>query len=157
VDEEWGQRFGRRYGAVESHRTEGADLVLVVSGTVASSARQVVDLLREKGEKVGLVKARLFRPFPTGAMRQALAGVPQVAVLDRDISPGHCGIFAEEIRAALYDLEPGRRPAVHGYIVGPGGSEVRPETVMDCIDRARAAAQSGDASGREAVWVGVQP
>jgi pyruvate/2-oxoacid:ferredoxin oxidoreductase alpha subunit len=157
IDEEWGRRFGRRYGAVECYRTEGADLVLVVSGTVASTARYVVDQLREQGEKVGLVKARLFRPFPTGAMRKALAGVPHVAVLDRNISPGHCGIFAEEIRAALYDVEPKQRPAIHGYIIGLGGRDVRPESIIDCIDRTRAAAQSGGAPEREDVWVGVQP
>ncbi len=157
VDAEWGERFGRRYGAIERYRTEGADLVLVTSGTVTSTARYVVDRLREKGEKVGLVKARLFRPFPTAALREALAGVPRVAVLDRNISPGHCGIFAEEIRAALYDLEPERRPAVHGYIVGLGGRDVRPETIVDCVDRTRAAAREGGPVGREDVWVGVRP
>jgi len=157
VDEEWGRRFGRRYGAVESYRTEGAELVLVASGTIASTTRYVVDQLREQGEKVGLVKARLFRPFPTEAMRNALAGVPHVAVLDRNISPGHCGIFAEEIRAALYDLEPGRRPAIHGYIIGLGGRDVKPENIIDCIDRTRATARSGKPAPREDVWVGVQP
>ena len=156
VDEEFGQRFGRRYGPLECYQTEGAELVLVVSGTIASTARYVVDQLRARGEKVGLVKARLFRPFPTAAMRRALGGIPHVAVLDRNISPGHCGIFAEEIRAALYDLEPDRRPAIHGYIIGLGGRDVRPENIIDCIDRARAAARSG-AAEREDVWVGVQP
>jgi pyruvate/2-oxoacid:ferredoxin oxidoreductase alpha subunit len=157
VDEEWGRRFGRRYGAVESYRTEGAEIVLVVSGTIASTTRYVVDQLRERGEKVGLVKARLFRPFPTEAMRDALAGVAHVAVLDRNISPGHCGIFAEEIRAALYDLEPGRRPAIHGYIIGLGGRDVKPENIIDCIDRTRETARSGKPASREDVWVGVQP
>jgi pyruvate/2-oxoacid:ferredoxin oxidoreductase alpha subunit len=156
VDEEFGQRFGRRYGAVECYQTEGAELVLVVSGTIASTTRYVVDQLRARGEKVGLVKARLFRPFPTAAMRKALGGIPHVAVLDRNISPGHCGIFAEEIRAALYDLEPAQRPAIHGYIIGLGGRDVRPENIIDCIDRTRAAAESG-ASEREDVWVGVHP
>jgi len=157
VDEEWGRRFGRRYGAVESYRTEGAELVLVVSSTITSTARYVVDQLREKGEKVGLVKARLFRPFPTEAMRRALAGVPHVAVLDRNISPGHCGIFAEEIRAALYDLADGRRPKIHGYIIGLGGRDVKPENIIDCIDRTRETAKSGKPMPREAGWVGVQP
>ena len=157
VDEEWGQRFGRRYGAIESYQTEGAELVLVVSGTVASTARHVVNQLRGQGEKVGLVKARLFRPFPTGALRKALAGVPHVAVLDRNISPGRSGIFAEEIRAALCDLEPGQRPAFHGYIIGLGGRDVRPETIIDCLARAREAAKNPGVCEREDVWVGVQP
>jgi len=156
VDEEWGQRFGRRYGAIESYQTEDADLVLVVSGTITSTTRYVVDQLRAKGEKVGLVKARLFRPFPTEAMRKALSGVPHVAVLDRNISPGRSGIFAEEIRSALYDLDPGQRPALHGYIVGLGGRDVRPETIVDCIDRTREAAKNRT-SEREDIWVGVNP
>jgi pyruvate/2-oxoacid:ferredoxin oxidoreductase alpha subunit len=157
VDEEWGQRFGRRYGLLERYHADDAELVLVTSGTITSTARYVVDQLRAKGEKVGLVKARMFRPFPTAAWRNALAGVPHVAVLDRNISPGHSGIFAEEIRAALYDLPTEKRPAIHGYIVGLGGRDVRPETIIDCIDRTRAAAASvATEPEREDVWVGVK-
>jgi pyruvate/2-oxoacid:ferredoxin oxidoreductase alpha subunit len=160
VDEEWGKRFGRRYGLLERYRADDAELVLVTSGTITSTTRYVVDQLRAKGEKVGLVKARMFRPFPTEAWRAALAGIPHVAVLDRNISPGHSGIFAEEIRAALYDLPNEKRPAIHGYIVGLGGRDVRPETIIDCIDRTRAATAAsgkGAAPQPEDVWVGVKP
>ena len=158
VDEDWGRRFGRRYGLLERYRADDAELLLVTSGTITSTARYVVDQARQRGEKIGLVKARMFRPFPTAAWRAALAGVPHVAVLDRNISPGHSGIFAEEIRAALYDLPNAKRPAIHGYIVGLGGRDVRPETIIDCIDRARVAA-AGKKHGkeREDVWVGVKP
>lgn len=157
IDAEWGARFGRRWGAIESHRMDGADLALVTSGTVTSTARQVVNDLRAKGEKVGLVKVKMFRPFPAEALRAALGPVPNVAVLDRNISPGHSGIFAEEIRAALYDLPGRRRPAIHGYIVGLGGRDVTPATILDCVKRARDAAESGAADAREDLWVGVQP
>ena len=156
IDEEWGERFGRRYGLLERYHADDAELVLVTSGTITSTARYVIDQLRAKGEKIGLVKARMFRPFPTAAMREALAGVPQVAVLDRNISPGHSGIFAEEIRAALYDLPDARRPAIHGYVVGLGGRDVRPETIIDCIDRTRANVAAGTGPQREDVWVGVK-
>jgi pyruvate/2-oxoacid:ferredoxin oxidoreductase alpha subunit len=157
VDEEWGQRFGRRYGAIEAYRTEGAEIVLVTSGTVTSTARYVVNALREKGEKVGLLKVKMFRPFPTEALREALKGVPQVAVLDRNISPGRSGIFAEEIRAALYDAPVEQRPAIHGYIIGLGGRDVTPETIIDCVDRTRATMQTGKPAVREDQWVGVKP
>jgi pyruvate/2-oxoacid:ferredoxin oxidoreductase alpha subunit len=157
IDAEWGKRFGRRYGAIEAYRMEGAELALVTSGTITSTSRQVVNDLRERGEKVGLVKVRMFRPFPGEALRGALGGVPQVAVLDRNISPGHSGIFAEELRAALYDLPPGRRPAIHGYIVGLGGRDVTPATILDCIARARAAAKPSTAPEPEDIWVGVTP
>ncbi len=157
IEKDFEKRFGRRWSAVESYRTEGADLVLVTSGTVTSTARYVVDLLRDEGEKVGLVKVKMFRPFPTEDIRRALRGIPHVAVLDRNISPGHSGIFAEEIRAAMYDVPDKDRPALHGYIIGLGGRDVTPTTIQDCITRTREAAKTGRAPEREDLWVGVQP
>ncbi len=157
VDEEWGRRFGRRYGAIEAYRAEGAELLLVTSGTITSTARYVVDQRRAQGEKIGLVKIKMFRPFPTEALRRALGGARHVAVLDRNISPGHSGIFAEELRAALYDAGPGQRPAVHGFILGLGGRDVTPETIVDCIERTRSAARDGGTPEREDLWVGVKP
>jgi pyruvate/2-oxoacid:ferredoxin oxidoreductase alpha subunit len=156
VEAEFEARFGRRYGAIESYRTEGAELVLVTSGTITSTTRHVINELREDGEKVGLVKVKMFRPFPGAELRAALAGVPDVAVLDRNISPGHSGIFAEELRAALYALPAAKRPRVHGYIVGLGGRDVTPVTIRDCIQRARDAAKSVTEPEREDVWVGVK-
>jgi pyruvate ferredoxin oxidoreductase alpha subunit len=157
IDEDWGRRFGRRYGAIEEYRSKDAEIVLVTSGTITSTARHVVNELRENGEKVGLVKVRMFRPFPTDALRRALTGIPQVAVLDRNISPGHSGIFAEEIRAALYDVPAGQRPTIHGYIVGLGGRDVTPATILDCLERTRATMKTGKPAEREDLWVGVQP
>jgi pyruvate/2-oxoacid:ferredoxin oxidoreductase alpha subunit len=155
VDEEWHQRFGRRYGAIEGYHTEGAEIVLVTSGTVTSTARHVVNECRARGEKVGLVKVRMFRPFPTALLRQQLAGVPQVAVLDRNISPGRSGIFAEELRAALYDLPNEKRPRIDGYIVGLGGRDVTPAVIEECLNRTRVAGPQS-APQREDVWVGVK-
>ena len=122
VEADWAGRTGRRYGAIESYRAEGAEILLVTSGTITSTTREVVDRIRALGEAVGLVKVKMFRPFPTAALRRALSGAPRVAVLDRNISPGHGGIFAEEIRSALYDLPPDRRPLMYGYVVGLGGA-----------------------------------
>ena len=155
IDAEWGRRFGRRWGAIECDRTEDADTVLVTSGTITSTARTVVDERRARGERVGLVKVKMFRPFPTGLLRAALAGVRRVAVLDRNISPGHGGIFAEELRSALYDLEPARRPSVDGFIVGLGGRDVTPRVIAECLDRA--APETAGADAREDLWVGVKP
>jgi pyruvate/2-oxoacid:ferredoxin oxidoreductase alpha subunit len=155
IDADWKQRFGRSWGATESYRVEGADTVLVTSGTVTSTARYVVDQRRARGEKIGLLKVKMFRPFPTARLREVLAGVPRVAVLDRNISPGHGGIFAEELRSSLYDLEPGRRPQVDGFIIGLGGRDVTPEVIDQCLDRAPLEAVG--AGGREDLWVGVKP
>jgi pyruvate/2-oxoacid:ferredoxin oxidoreductase alpha subunit len=151
VEEAWEQSFGRRYGAVEAYHIDDADLVLVACGTMVSTARHVIDQRRAAGERVGLVKLKMFRPFPTETLRAALAGVDKVAVLDRNLSPGRGGIFAEEIRAALYDVPPDDRPQLFGYVLGLGGRDIRPDTIESVIDRTRAT----DAPQREDLWVGL--
>jgi pyruvate/2-oxoacid:ferredoxin oxidoreductase alpha subunit len=155
IDADWDRRFGRSWGAIESYRTEDADTVLVTSGTITSTARYVINERRERGEKVGLVKIKMFRPFPTEPLRRALAGIPKVAVLDRNISPGHGGIFAEELRSALYDLPSSRRPRVDGYILGLGGRDVTPDVIGECLDATRG--NQSSSSSREDLWVGVKP
>ncbi len=155
IEVEWGARFGRQYGAVEGYRMKGAEVALVTSGTITSTARHVVDQRRARGERVGLLKVKMFRPFPTTALRQSLAGVKRVAVLDRNLSPGRGGIFAEETRSALYDVAEGLRPRVSGYIVGLGGRDVTPAVIDDCLERTLAAGDSAPA--REDEWVGVRP
>jgi pyruvate ferredoxin oxidoreductase alpha subunit len=152
IDEEWAALTGRRYGAIEEYRTEDADLLLVTSGTITSTARHVVDQRRERGEKIGLVKVKMFRPFPTDALRSALAGVDRVAVLDRNISPGHGGIFAEEIRSALYDVPLEDRPMLYGYVLGLGGRDVTPAVIDSLAERTRTAAEPE----RQDLWVGVE-
>ena len=153
VDAEWAALTGRAYGPVEGYRHEDADLILVTSGTITSTARYVVNERRERGEQVGLVKVKAFRPFPAEELRRVLSGVPRVAVIDRNISPGHAGIFAEEIRSALYDVESGVRPRLFGYIAGLGGRDVTPAVIDEIIDRTLAA----DAPEPHDLWVGVHP
>jgi pyruvate ferredoxin oxidoreductase alpha subunit len=153
IEKDWLRMFGRSYGAVESYRADGAELLLVTSGTVTSTARAVVDARRAAGERVGLLKVKMFRPFPTALLREALRGVPRVAVLDRNVSPGHGGIFAEELRSALYDLPDAERPELFGFVLGLGGRDITPAVIDDVIARARAAT----VPGREDLWVGVNP
>jgi pyruvate/2-oxoacid:ferredoxin oxidoreductase alpha subunit len=152
VEDDWKAITGRRYGAVEAYRTEDADLLLVTSGTITSTARHVVDERRAGGDKVGLIKVKMFRPFPTDELRVLLGGVDRVAVLDRNISPGHGGIFAEEIRSALYDVPPEDRPILFGYVLGLGGRDVTPSVIDDIIDNTRTKARPE----REDLWVGVE-
>ncbi|MDP1891441.1 MAG: hypothetical protein Q8K55_11175 [Gemmatimonadaceae bacterium] len=153
IEKDWLRMFGRSYGALEAYRAEDADLLLVTSGTVTSTARAVVDARRAAGEAVGLLKVKMFRPFPTALLRDALRGVPRVAVLDRNISPGHGGIFAEELRSALYDLPDAERPELFGFVIGLGGRDVTPAVIDEVIEKAR----SATVPGREDLWVGVNP
>ncbi|MFH1863207.1 MAG: pyruvate ferredoxin oxidoreductase, partial [bacterium] len=118
VDREFGAHFGRSYGLIEPYRCEDAEAIIVTSATVTSTARDVIDEWRDRGEAVGLLKIRTFRPFPIDLVRAALRGVPKVGVVDRNICPGFGGIFAQEIKASMYDVEERSRPNIYGFIVG---------------------------------------
>ncbi len=137
VDAEFRSRFGRGYGLVETVECEDAELVLLCTATITSTARVVIAKLRAEGRKVGLCKLRLFRPFPTALLRQALKNVPRVAVLERNISLGREGIFCSEAKAALVNEKNG--PQVQGYLAGLGGSDVGPElierVIIDAMNR----------------------
>jgi pyruvate/2-oxoacid:ferredoxin oxidoreductase alpha subunit len=150
ADEEFREVFGRSCGLVEKYRLEDAEVVLVTSATITSTARVVVDELREEGHKVGLLKVRLFRPFPVEEIREALAGVRKVAVIDRNISFGHGGIFAEETKSALYNGP--HRPPIFGFIIGLGGRDVTPASIRGIAEYAF----QHDAPEGEIIWRGVK-
>ncbi len=122
ADREWAERCGRSWGVVERYRCDGATSVIVTMGSMCGTARDAVDLMRDAGQAVGLVKLRLFRPLPVAALRAALAGVPEVVVLDRNHSPGIGGVLHQELRAALYGMP--QAPRIHGLLAGVGGVNV---------------------------------
>lgn len=111
---------GRSYGPLEAYRLEDAERALVAIGSTAGTAKEVVDTLRQQGEKVGLLKLGLFRPFPARAVRQALTGAKKVAVLDRAMSLGSFPPLFAEVSAALY----GGDAQLQGYVYGLGGREI---------------------------------
>lgn len=127
VDRDFASIFGRRYGPVEAVDCEDADVILVMAGTTASTCRELIRELRAKGEKVGLLKLRMFRPFPVAAIRESLAKAKRVAVVDRNNSAGSGGIFAQEIRSALCNCE--KRPEVYSYVAGLGGRDITTKTL----------------------------
>jgi len=130
--EEFGEVLGRRYTPVEQYLLDDAEYVIVSAGALTSNVRQAVKDLRERGVKVGLLRLVMFRPFPIAEMRSLLSGRRKVAVLDRNMSPGHSGVFAEEIRATLAGIPDA--PPIYGYVVGLGGRDVRVETVVEVFD-----------------------
>ena len=128
VEEEYARATGRRHGgAVPTYRTEGADAVLVTMGTATTTARGVVDELRAAGQKVGLAKLRLFRPFPSAELTALAAGVDRIGVMDRSYTFGGQGPAATEVAAALYGGP--HRPTVAGFLAGVGGRDVTPGEV----------------------------
>ena len=136
ADREWQDRTGRGWGVIERYRCEDADLVIVTMGSMCGTAREAVDRLRDAGQAVGLLKVRLFRPLPADALREALCGVRDVLVLDRNFSPGVGGVLHQELRAALYGIK--GAPGVHGYLAGVGGVNVPPEKIVHLAREARA-------------------
>jgi pyruvate ferredoxin oxidoreductase alpha subunit len=150
ADEEFGRTFGRRYGLLEEYRAEDADMLLVTSGTVTGTARVVVDEYRKKGEKIGLMKMKMFRPFPSEEVRRGLQQVKKVAVVDRNISFGATGIFAQEIRSALH--QHGEGTSVFGFIAGLGGRDVTPEVLREIVEYAK----GKEVPEGDLAWMGVK-
>ena len=130
--------FGRRYGLVDGHRLEDAELVLVMSNSFATKGRAAVDRARAEGVRLGLLRLRVLRPFPQDAVRRALAGRRAVAVLDQNLSIGAGGITVAEIAHALY-AEPARPPLL-AYVGGFGGKDIsEPEFEQIVADLKQAA------------------
>lgn len=129
--EEFGEVLGHTYTPVEEFLLDDAEYVVVSAGALTSNVRQAVLQMRAEGVRVGLLRLVAFRPFPFAEIRRLLAGRRKVAVLDRNISPGHSGIFAGEIRAALASVP--EAPPVFGYVVGLGGRDVRVETIVEVV------------------------
>lgn len=123
----YGELTGRMYDLVESYRLEDADRAIVAIGSSCGSIKDVVDELRAAGERVGLLEIRLFRPFPHDRVRQALAGVEAVAVLDRAMSFGSYGPLYAEVGSSLF----GRPSRIRNYIYGLGGRDLLTAHVRD--------------------------
>ena len=127
VDEEFRRKFGRGYGVVESLLTDDAEVVVVTEGSMTSTARVAIGDLRQEGIKVGLLKLRLFRPFPVRAVHKALCGKKKIAVIDRNCSVGGGGIFCQELKAALFHSKD--HPGIYSYIAGVGGTDITPDVI----------------------------
>jgi pyruvate/2-oxoacid:ferredoxin oxidoreductase alpha subunit len=151
VHEEFSQAFGRTYRQVEEYRAQDAEVVLVVSGTVASTARDAMDYLRDKGKGVGMVKLKTLRPFPREEVIETLKGKKKVAVIDRNFSPGATGVWAQEIRSALYDLPEAERPLIYGYVAGIGGRDISVKTIEEIYHKTQEDAEPDDVD----MWIGV--
>jgi pyruvate ferredoxin oxidoreductase alpha subunit len=122
IGQEWGKLSGRSYGLFEEFMMDGAERAIVLLGSTAGTAKDVIKTLRGKGEKVGLIKIRSFRPFPHWQLAEALKGTKAVAVMDRsDSYAAFGGPLFHETRAACYDLNP--KPLMVDYIYGLGGRD----------------------------------
>ena len=129
VWDEWAKMFGRSYKPVETYKAEDAEILMLTMGSMGETAEMAIDDLRVKGVSAGLIKLRLWRPFPFEEIKAALKNAKKLIVTDRAVSFGGPGgpVFSE-IKSALYSGA--HHPAIYNYIIGLGGRDV---TVKDFI------------------------
>jgi pyruvate ferredoxin oxidoreductase alpha subunit len=156
--EDFGAKFGRdEEPFIERYMMEDAEIALVGMGTLSMPVKVAVRKMRERGQKVGFVRVRWFRPFPTEELQEALGGVAAVGVIDRDYGLGSAfngGVLAGDLRTALYPLD--KRPKVLSFIAGLGGREVNIDNVITIAGMVADAAGGGASSDRDTYWIGVR-
>ncbi|WP_448579444.1 transketolase C-terminal domain-containing protein [Thermosphaera sp.] len=143
VNEKWYELTGRRYGdgVIDAYGVEDADIVVVAMGSGAGTVRSVVKKYKEKGEKVGLVRIRMFRPFPFDEVRILLKDVKAVAVMDKGIGPGSFGALYQDVVSSLYDLS--SHPLTVDYVYGLGGRDLTPDLVVKMIEQVKEDVKTG--------------
>ena len=145
--------FGRSYHPIECYRSEDAEVLLLTMGSFSETAMVAIDKLRDSGKKVGLVRIRLWRPFPFEEFREAVGGAETLIVLDRALSfGGPGGPVCSEVRSALYPLS--KKPKVVGFVGGLGGRDITPDGFEEIINRGIEIADKG--AGEEFELFGVR-
>jgi phenylglyoxylate dehydrogenase alpha subunit len=142
IDKEFGERFGRCYGGqIEEYRAEDAEVVIVTMGCSTGTAKVAIDLKRDQGLKVGLIKIRMFRPSPRERLIEALKRKRAIGVIDRSVCFGwNCGHNFLELKALVSDLQ-APLPLLFDFIGGLGGCDITFRDVERVIDRTIAAAK----------------
>jgi len=149
IENDFFEIFERSYGTVEAVQCQDAEIIMVMPGTAASTCRYVIQELRDQNHKVGLLKLKMLRPFPTEIIQKILANTQKIAVLDRNCSFGLGGIFAQEIRACLCNLD--KAPLVFSYISGLGGRDVTQSILKEIYWLTK----KNQNPKYESIWVGL--
>ncbi len=131
IQKQFLQMTGRKTGIYEPYKLEGAEIVLIAMGTLGEEAKITVDTLRKEGVKIGLMRLRLFRPFPKTEIQKVVKEATGIVVIDRSVCYGQEGHLANEVKAALYDLS--ERPFFEGIIMGLGGQDVNYENIAKVL------------------------
>ena len=130
VNKEFEEIFGRKYGFVEEYKCDDAEIIIVAMGSICSTLRVCVDEMRERGEKVGLLKVRVHRPFPVEYIKKAVATADKLAVIDKNISFGVGGALFNDIKAKI-DVE------AYDFIIGLGGRDVTPDHIDEIVEKTK--------------------
>lgn len=147
VAEEFEKKFGRKYDLFEEYHMDDADIAIIVLGSTAGTAKHTVDELRKEGIKAGLIKIRVFRPFPYQELIKALENVKVIATLDRSVTFGGFGnpVFTE-VRSALYECD--HRPEVIDYIYGLGGRDINVAQIRSVYEDMLRVIETGNVENR---------
>lgn len=143
ANKEFKKIFGREYGFVEEYRCDDAEIVLVAMGSVCGTIKEVVDKMREKGEKVGLLKVIVYRPFPVKEIEKVLNDVDKIGVIDKNVTFSMGGALYTDLKSKLSDKE------IYGFIAGLGGRDITPNNIKEIIEKTK--------NPREDVtWIGLK-
>ncbi|MBM4241427.1 MAG: pyruvate ferredoxin oxidoreductase [Euryarchaeota archaeon] len=142
VNKEFGEIFGREYDFVENYRCDDAEIIIVAMGSVCGTVKDVIDEIRREGEKVGLLKLRVFRPFPTDEINAVVKNADKIAVLDKNVSFDIGGALYNEIKAKL-DVD------AYGFIIGLGGRDVTPEHIRKIVKETKK-------PEKDVQWIGLR-
>jgi len=144
----FGDMTGRYYQPIETYKAEDAETLLIVMGSYAETASVAVDRMREEGRSVGLLRIRLWRPFPFQEFKKACLPAKRIVVIDRAISiGGPGGPVASEVKSALYGSD--HRPAIYNYVAGISGRDVAPQDYIKMVDKAEIEIEEGNREGYE--------
>lgn len=154
VQKEFGDRFGRFYPVVDEYKLDDAEVAILVMGSTGGTAKVAVERLREKGKKVGLIRARIYRPFPKSHMLNALKKVDVVGIMDRsDTLSTLGGHLYNDCRSILYDSD--KRPLLKNFIYGLGGRDITIEEIESIYENLFALKKAGKVD-KDIVYFGVR-
>lgn len=142
TNQEFEEIFGRKYDLVEEYKCEDAEIIIVAMGSICSTVRVCVDEMRDRGEKVGLLKIRVYRPFPQEQIQKAVQNAKKVAVLDKNISFGVGGALYNDIKAKI-DVE------AYDFIIGLGGRDITPNYIEEVVEKTKN-------PEKDVTWIGLK-
>lgn len=144
----FGEMTGRYYKPIETYKAEDAETLFVTMGSIGETASVAVDRMRKDGRAVGLVKIRLWRPFPFEALREQVLGAKNLIVIDRAVSVGGPGgPVASEVKSAIYGYE--KRPFIYNFVAGISGRDVTPSDFIEMAKKAEIEIEEGKRDGYE--------
>ncbi|MGA1822451.1 MAG: transketolase C-terminal domain-containing protein [Thermoplasmatota archaeon] len=154
ADKEWEEITGRSYGGLmDMYRCEDAEFILFGAGTMMSTAKDVVDELRNEGRKVGVARLRVFRPFPVDEVRYLADRAHAIGVMDRTYTFGQGGPLFNETNAQMYNYK--NRPPTKNYVIGVGGRDVQPKHIRAVFNDLEKVSKEGYGDEGEIHWWGL--